>query len=67
VLSDSFVVLQPEVAEVFVRAALVQDASIRVVSGDAARRLEESGGTGVLLRFSPFHTSHVNEGELAAV
>lgn len=67
VLSDSFVVSQPEVAEVFVRSALAQDAVIRVVSGDAARQLEESGGAGVLLRFSPFKPAQVSEGELATV
>lgn len=67
VLSDSFVVSQPEVAEVFVRSALAQDAVIRVVSGDAARQLEESGGAGVLLRFSPFRTAQVSEGQLATV
>jgi peptide subunit release factor 1 (eRF1) len=63
VLSTSFVALQPEVAEVFVRAALAQDAGVEVVSGDAARELEESGGAGVLLRFSPFKTGE-REGEL---
>ena len=67
VLSDSFVVSQPEVAEVFVRSALAQDAVIRVVSGDAARQLEESGGAGVLLRFSPFKRAQASEGELATV
>jgi len=53
VLSAFFVALQPEVAEVFVRAALAQEAGVEIVSGDAARELEESGGAGVLLRFSP--------------
>jgi stalled ribosome rescue protein Dom34 len=67
VLSDSFVVAQPEVAEVFVRSALAQDADIRVITGDASRLLEESGGAGVLLRFSPFQAAHVSEGELASV
>lgn len=65
VLSTSFVALQPEVAEVFVRSAFAQDAVVEVVSGDAARLLEESGGAGVLLRFSPFRQTTVEEGELA--
>ncbi len=67
VLSNSFVALQPEVAEVFVRSALAQDAKVEVVSGDAARTLEESGGAGVLLRFSPFKAEPASEGELAVV
>jgi hypothetical protein len=67
VLSASFVALQPEVSEVFVRSALTQDAKIEVVSGDAARMLEEAGGAGVLLRFSPFPSSAVHEGALAVV
>lgn len=67
VLSTSFIALQPEVAEVFVRSALAQDARVEVVSGDAARMLEESGGTGVLLRFSTFRLSAETEGELAHV
>jgi hypothetical protein len=67
VLSASFVALQPEVAEVFVRSAIAQDALVEVVSGDAARTLEESGGTGVLLRFSPFRLAREHEGELATV
>ncbi|MBA4072214.1 MAG: hypothetical protein C0497_10320 [Gemmatimonas sp.] len=67
VLSNSFVALQPEVAEVFVRSALAQDARVEVVSGDAARLLEESGGAGVLLRFSPFKSEPAHEGELATV
>ncbi len=67
VLSSSFVVLQPEVAEVFVRSALAQDARVEVVSGDAARTLEESGGAGVLLRFSPFKAEPAHNGELATV
>jgi hypothetical protein len=67
VLSNSFVALQPEVAEVFVRSALAQDARVEVVSGDAARTLEESGGAGVLLRFSPFKTEPAHNGELATV
>jgi hypothetical protein len=67
VLSTSFVALQPEVAEVFVRSAIAQDARVEVVSGDAARTLEEAGSTGVLLRFSPFRTSLVADGELAGV
>jgi hypothetical protein len=67
VLSNSFVALQPEVAEVFVRSALAQDARVEVVSGDAARTLEESGGAGVLLRFSPFKSEPAREGELATV
>ncbi len=67
VLSTSFVALQPEVAEVFVRSALAQDARIEVVSGDAARSLEELGGTGVLMRFSPFRTADAAEHELAGV
>lgn len=67
VLSNSFVALQPEVAEVFVRSALSQDARVEVVSGDAARTLEESGGAGVLLRFLPFKSEPAREGELATV
>jgi hypothetical protein len=67
VLSNSFVALQPEVAEVFVRSAVAQDAAVEVVSGDAARTLEESGGTGVLLRFSPVRVDVVPEAELASV
>jgi len=67
VLSTSFVALQPEVAEVFIRSALAQDARVEVVSDDAARTLEEAGSAGVLLRFSPFRTALVNEGELAGV
>lgn len=67
VLSNSFVALQPEVAEVFVRSALAQDARVEVVSGDAARTLEESGGAGVLLRFSTFKSEPAREGELATV
>ena len=67
VLSTSFVALQPEVAEVFVRSALAQDAWVEVVSGDAARTLEESGGVGVLLRFTPFHLSAAEEPALAGV
>ncbi len=67
VLSAPFIAVQPEVAEVFVRSALAQDARIEVVSGDAARLLEDSGGTGVLLRFSPFATASSDEGELALV
>jgi len=67
VLSNSFVALQPEVAEVFVRSALAQDARVEVVSGDAARTLEESGGTGVLLRFSPFRSMAETGAELAEV
>ena len=67
VLSNSFVALQPEVAEVFVRSALAQDAKVEVVSGDAARTLEESGGAGVLLRFSTFKSEPAREGELASV
>ncbi len=49
------------------RSALAQHAAIDVVSGDAAQRLEEAGGAGVLLRFSPFRTQSVSEGELASV
>jgi hypothetical protein len=67
VLSSSFVALQPEVAEVFVRAAIAQDAQVQVVSGDAARTLEESGGVGVLMRFSPFKPATDHEGVLAGV
>jgi hypothetical protein len=67
VLSNSFVALQPEIAEVFVRSALAQDAKVEVVSGDAARTLEESGGAGVLLRFLPFKSEPTREGELATV
>lgn len=67
VLNTSFVALQPEVAEVFVRSAISQDARIEVVAGDAARLLDESGGAGVLLRFSPFRTMTEQEGELAHV
>lgn len=67
VLSDSFVITQPDVAEVFVRAALAQHAVVNVVTGDAAQHLEESGGTGVLLRFSPFRSVLVADGELAGV
>ncbi len=67
ILSTSFVALQPEVAEVFVRSALAQDAAVEVVSGDAARTLEESGGAGVLLRFSPFRAVSEQEGELVGV
>ena len=65
VLNASFVAMQPEVAEVFVRSAMAQDARIEVVSGDAARLLEETGGTGVLLRFAPFAMSSTSEDELA--
>lgn len=65
ILSTSFVALQPEVAEVFVRSAMAQDAKVEIVSGDAARLLEESGGAGVLLRFSPFARTTEREGELA--
>lgn len=65
VLSDTFVTTQPDVAEVFVRAALAQNADIAVVSGDAAQRLEEAGGAGVLLRFSPFRTAPLREEEMA--
>jgi len=67
VLSNSFVALQPEVAEVFVRSAIAQGAAVEVVSGDAARTLEESGGTGVLTRFSPFRAEATPESELAGV
>jgi len=67
VLSGSFIALQPEVAEVFVRSAIAQDAAVQVVSGDAARTLQESGGAGVLLRFSPFRMAADHEGELAGV
>jgi hypothetical protein len=67
VLSTSFIALQPEAAEVFVRSAMAQDATIEVVSGDAARLLEESGGAGCLLRFSPFRTTSEVEGALAHV
>ncbi len=67
VLSNSFVALQPEVAEVVVRSALAQDATVEVVSGDAARTLEESGGTGVLMRFSPVRAALPHESELAVV
>lgn len=67
VLSTSFVALQPEVAEVFVRAAAAQDARIEVVAGDAARSLEDAGGAGVLLRFSPFRSTPVDEDQLAGV
>ena len=67
VLSDTFVTTQPDVAEVFVRAALAQHAVVTVVSGDAAQRLEEAGGVGVLLRFSPFGPVLATAGELAAV
>ena len=48
-------------------SALAQDAKVEVVSGDAARTLEESGGAGVLLRFSPFKSEPAPEGELAVV
>jgi stalled ribosome rescue protein Dom34 len=64
VLSETFVTAQPEVAEVFVRSALAQDALVRVVADDASRMLEESGGAGALLRFSPFRTQPLVEGEL---
>lgn len=67
VLSDSFVMAQPDVAEVFVRAALEQQAVIDVVSGDAAQRLEEAGGAGVLLRFTPIRPAQTCDGELASV
>lgn len=67
VLSDSFVSTQPDVAEVFVRAALAQHAAVHVVTGDSAQRLEEFGGAGVLLRFSPFRSQLVANGELASV
>lgn len=67
VLSNSFVALQPEVAEVFVRSAIAQGAAVEVVSGDAARTLEESGGTGVLTRFSPFRADATPASELAGV
>lgn len=67
VLSDTFVRSQPDVAEVFVRAALAQHAAVHVVSGDAAQRLEEASGVGVLLRFSPFRSPLVTDGELAGV
>ena len=67
VLSDTFVTTQPDVAEVFVRAALAQHAAVTVVSGDAAQRLEGAGGAGVLLRFSPFRSLLVTDGELAGV
>ncbi len=67
VLSETFVAAQPEVAEVFVRSALAQDAEVRVVSDEASRALEESGGAGALLRFSPFRSATVDEGELAGV
>jgi stalled ribosome rescue protein Dom34 len=67
VLSDTFVTTQPDVAEVFVRAALAQHAAVTVVSGDAAQRLEEAGGVGVLLRFSPFRSLLVTDGQLAGV
>ncbi len=67
VLSDIFVMTQLDVAEVFVRSALAQHAAIDVVTGDAAQRLEEAGGAGVLLRFSPFRNQSVAEGELASV
>jgi len=67
VLSASFVALQPEVAEVFVRSALAQDAVVDVVSGDAARMLEASGGVGVMLRFAPSRPVGERSEELAAV
>ena len=67
VLSNSFVALQPEVAEVFVRSALAQHAQVEVVAGDAARMLEEAGGAGVLLRFSPFKLSVEATNEMAEV
>jgi hypothetical protein len=67
VLSETFVTTQREVAEVFVRAALAQDAEMHVVDGDAARELEESGGVGALLRFSPFRSTKAPAEELAAV
>lgn len=66
-LSDGFVTSQPEVAEVFVRSARAQDADVRVVAGEAARRLLESGGTGALLRFSPFRGAAVPGGTMASV
>ena len=52
VLSDIFVMTQPDVAEVFVRSALAQHAAIDVVTGDAAQRLERSrwgGGAAAIL------------------
>ena len=64
VLSETFVTAQPEVAEVFVRSALAQDALVHVVADDASRMLEESGGAGALLRFSPFRSQPVTDGEL---
>ncbi len=67
VLSTSFVALQPDVAEIFVRSAIAQDAKVDVVSGDAARTLEESGGAGALLRFSPFRSAPEPEAALATV
>jgi hypothetical protein len=67
VLSETFVTSQPAVAEVFVRSALAQGADVNVVSDEASRVLEESGGAGVLLRFSPFRAVAAAEGELAAV
>ncbi len=67
VLSTSFVALQPEVAEVFVRAAISQDAKVEVVSGDAARMLEDSGGAGVLLRSPSFKPAPDREGTLVSV
>lgn len=67
VLSETLVTAQPEVAEIFVRSAIAQDADIRVVTGDSARLLEESGGAGVLLRFSPFRAPTAAERELATV
>lgn len=65
VISHAFVALHAEVAELFVRSALAQDAAVEVVSGEAGRVLDESGGTGVLLRFSPFEVTAEHEGELA--
>lgn len=67
VLSHAFITMHAETAEVFVRAALKQDATVEAVSGDAARMLEESGGVGVLLRFSPYVSAPEAERELVHV